>query len=646
MAKVKTVPHDLDYVKKNLQQFFEEGIFARDERQRDIDKAQRLYDKEYENQDLPDDVIFYPTAHNEASEIQRSSSQSFANTDDLMRVMPLSRNATEIEDKVATAQEDIARIKLGDNQWFNKSVFVDRTTQQGVISAPKAYVGWKREYEEFEVMTGQRTEVDPDTGERITFPVTRTERRMITNRFDPRPVDDSNLLWDTNIKEWARIHEDGWAMEINIRLNQGQLMRMVDSDGFDPAVVAEMVKAGPADEQDNTRRTKDARQGYKDQIPRAKDNKTYRVIQFFGWMSLKENGKHKFVKIVASQDFHHVLLKPTDSDMHLYRWLNGKPMIPYVVGYFNPVHDKVEGSPLIMKMYELQQEENAMRNFIRRSAEQDLHSTFAIKRGSGLDIHSMQDGSVSTVVWTDTDVRQAMAEFPHRDTTGSGFNDLALLDKDRQRTFGNTDMSMGIADPSQNDTATGATLAHQSANQVKFYFISRYGETFYEVVMQMGVELAVQFTTREEYARYNIAIPEGVNRQALYQTMKLKVDTARGAMSTQARKNAAIENYILTQQVIKYMAAVGFVMPPKFLAAPLHFYKQVLTFNGEHAQNKYLPDIDEIIRLSQARAEQTQNEVNEARQNEQKLAEAAVQEGGRRGAQLAREQLANSGGTI
>jgi hypothetical protein len=646
MAKIKTVPHDIDYVKKNLQAYFEEGIYARDERQKEIDKAQRLFDRVYKNQDLPDDVIFYPTAHNEASEIQRSTAQSFANTDDLTAVMPLSRRATTIEDQVARAQQDIARIKLGDNQWFNKSVFVDRTTQQGVISAPKAFIGWKREREEFEVLLGHRKDIDPDTGEELLIPITRTQTRIVTNRFDPRPVEDANLIWDTNIKEWARVHENGWAMELNIRVNRGQLLRMVDTDDFDPAVVQEMVLAGADDQRDNSRRTKTVRSTKRDMIPRAEDNKTFRLVQFYGWMSLQEDAAPRFVKIVADQEFHHILLKPTEDPRHVYRWLNGKPMVPYVVGYFVPVHNEVAGYPLINKMYELQQEENAMRNFIRRSAEQDLHSTYAIKRGSGLDIHSMQDGGVSTVVWTDVDVRSSMAEFPHRDTTGSGFNDLALLDKDRQRTFGNTDASMGISDPSQNDTATGATLAHQSANQVKFYFISRYGETFYEPVMQMGLELSVQFTTREEYARYNIEIPEGVDRQALYQTMKLKVDTARGAMSVQARKNNAIENFILTQQLIKYMASVGFVLPPQFLAAPLHFYKQVLTFNGEHAQDKYLPPIEEIIALSKQRNDQNQAELSQQQAQERQLAEAAVAEGGRRGAQLAREQLAASGGAV
>jgi len=640
MAKTKSLPHDIEYVRDNLQQFFNEGVHARDQRQDAIDQAQRLWDKVYENTDLPDDVIFYPTAHNEAAEIQRATAASFANTDDLTSVLPLSRRATVFEDSVAQAQQDIARIKLGDNQWFNKSVFVDRTTQQGVISAPKAFVGWRRETEEIETLVGQRTEIDPDTGEELLIPITRTETRIITNRFDPRPVEDGNLLWDTNIKEWARIHENGWAFEINIRVNSGQLMRMVDSDDFDPAVVKEMIMAGPDDQEDDTRKKNT------DPTPRANDNKTFRIVQFFGWMSLKEDGKPKFVKIVASQDFKYILLKPTDSPRHVYRWLNGKPMIPYVVGYFIPRHDRVEGYSIINQLYELQQEENAMRNFIRRSAEQDLHSTFAIKRGSGLDIHSMQDGSQSTVVWTDADVRQAMAEFPHRDTTGSGFNDLALLDKDRQRTLGNTDMSMGIADPSQNDTATGATLAHQSANQVKFYFISRYGETFYEPVMQMGLELSVQFTTQEEYQRYNIEIPQGVDRRQLYQTMKLKVDTARGSMSTQARKNAAIENFILTQQLIKYMASVGLVLTPEFLASPLHFYKQVLTFNGEHAQNKYLPEVEQIIKLSQEKFKQNKQQLQDAQAKEQQLAEAAVREGGARGAQLAREKLAASGGQM
>ena len=638
-VQISTLDFDKMFLARNLEQFYKEGDAARLNRQGDIDKATRMWNKEYENTDLPDDAIYYPMARNEASEIQRSCSQSFSQTDELTTVKPAGKRGTGQAGEIADAQADLMEIAVGDDSWFNKTKFLDDTTLQGVISgAPKGCVTWRQEFEEEEVLVGETTEIDPETGLEQTFPQFETRRRMTVNRPDIRYIDDDSLLWDPYKYAWPEVWESGWVMELNILKTAAELRRLVDTEGYDSEAVEGLIGTGQAI--DETRDDEEV-------IPTAQDNQRYELRQFYGWISLTPDARDtKFCKIVTDRDFKYFVLKPTDDELHVYRWLDNRPMIPYTVGYLTPRLGRIHGYSVILLLYELQQEENAMRNMIRRSAEQDLHSVYAVRRGSGLDVNSMQNRTSGAVVWTDGDVRTAMAEFPHRDTTGSGLNDLAVLEKDKQRTLGNTDRSMGISDPSQGDTATAAMLETNAANAVKFFFISRYGQMFLEPIMLMATVQSIQFATPQQLQDYGIELPQGMTRKDLYQNLKIKVDSARGATNVVAKKKQAIENNIFMQQLILYMAKVGFVMPPELLAAPMHFMKKALSYNGEPAPDQYVPDIKKLVELSKQKAQSDQQRMQQAQQQEAQLQSQVIGEASAAGERVARDQITAAGGNI
>ncbi len=604
MSEVKKF--DKEYVTNTLNKYYSEGTDALEDRKTVYDNAERIWEREYENEDVPDDSIYYPTTRNDTAEIQRSIAQVYSSTEDIVDIKPKRNGAPEEVGLIAEAHKKLYNDKVDDSQYESRSRFPDDVTLQLVkLGGAIGKWSWIRKtepvYEEQQVIQEDMSVEDV---------IVQVGERIVENRPKREYINHERLIWDTNATSWTDVR---WVMEIELEKTAGQLFEMVETHGFDEKTVKEFLKDNPGGESNVDEDTA---------VSKADANKTYELREFWGWISLDRDGyRQEFVRFITDKTFEYFFLGPIKHpDKNIYRYLDGQPMIPYQVGYASPKEGEIVGDSLILLSKELQQEENCLRNAIRRSAEQDLHSIFAIRRGSGIDANKLANREQGAIIWTNDDPSKSAREFPHSDTTVSGIRDLELNKMDRQKTYGNTSFNMGIEDPSQPDSATGLALMQNSSNRIKNYFIMRFNDSFYEPFAYKGLCMIVQYTTTSEYKELGVNMPR--SRLMTGQT-RIKVDTDTAATSKIAQKKNMTENYFLVQQAISYASQAGLVLPPKLLEAPIKILKKIVELNGDPASGKYIPDAEEIIKMSrqfeQKKQQMQQQQTQEIKQKEQQM---------------------------
>lgn len=628
MPESKSVSYSEEHLVNVLKQYYNEGEDALQNRKDTYDDAEKMFDMQFRNTELPDDTIYYPTAHNNGAQIQRAIAQTFIGSRDILRVKPRYSGASQEEGIIAKAQNKILNASINDQIFMNKTVFIDKTSLQGVIyGAPHGYVKWEREVVE-EPVYEDRNVVDEDTGimERKRVQV-GTRKRITENRLRFGHVEENDLLWDTNADKTGMWEDVSWVMRINIRKTANELRDMIYTEGFNESAVNDLIEHGASDshydDNDST------------EPHRAEDNRTFNLVEFYGYIKLKpEDVEKTFVKIVAEQDTWEILLEPKNGKDYIPTDLKGNPMIPYQVGYLYPKDDSIVGESLMLIAEGLMKEENAMRNAIRKSAENDLHSVWVAKRGSGMDVDKLKNRSQDVVVWSDdVDARQALQEYPHKNTVGSGFGDLDILRRDWQMTYGNTDYTMGINDPSITDTASGIYQMTNAANTIVYFYISRYAETFLEPLLYKGLVMAIKYLTPQQLVSMGIdkEFATWENREKLFNAMRLSINTERGATSKMAKIKQKTQVYFLLQQAVGYCAKVGLVIPPEMMYAPINVLRDLLELHGEENALGMIPGVKRIQDLSQkrfnAQKKQQQQQSAERRQIIQTLIENADRAG-------------------
>ncbi len=622
-----------DHVKKVLNEYYDEGIDKLDERIETYNKAIKMYRKEYRNKNLPDDSIYYPLGRNEIAEIQRSMSDTYAQTDDMVSIKPEESDADSFVGFIADAQDKIFNRKLNDKIWYNKQKFLDDATlQAGILGTPHAVAGWKQK---FEPVFRDSIETDPVTGQSVSVQV-EVGQRLISNLPTIDWLYHEDLIWDSNATVWEKRR---WAMRTNIYKTAGEMWGLVDSDDVDPKLITQFLEEKTPGVKANLNR-----EGHK-----SKWNDLYELRELWGYITLQEHQtKQKFVRILTDSDFEFFFVSSAEDDdkPNMYFDLKGNPMDPFQIGYVIPKIGEPDGESPILSFEELQMEENDRRNAVRVSAQQDTHSIFALRKGSGVDENQLNNRSSGAVIWVDGDPRSYVQEFPHRDTTGSSLNDLELVKQDKHRTFGNTDFNMGISAPSDPETATGQAIMSNSSSGPKFALIKRFGKTFLEPLYSKILAMSIRFTTDEELAEYGIQFPPGIDREVLYRKMNLTINAERGATSKGVKKQQAIENSFLCQQVIMYAAKVGLVITPAMMGAPIHFLKIALENNGEPSSDRYIPDMEEILELSKKRFQQGQKAQKDTAQQQSDIVNRGIANAEQKGADAASQIISQQGGSV
>jgi hypothetical protein len=612
--------YDETFVKKQLQDFYDEGYSELDNRKGDFEKAEKIFNCVYRTEGLPNDTIYYPSIKNEVMQLIRDISQTYSPIEDLVAVKPETENADPFAAEVADIQEKILNGKLNDKSWRNRNVLIHKTALQGgIYGSPYAYVSWERKEIEEPIYREVRT-VGEDGFPKMVREKTGAKKRIVRNYPIIKRIPEDSLIWDTNHDEWSEID---WAMRIEIKKTDRELLEMVETQDLNKKNVDEMLAWGQRESSDNIAG---------EFTPKADDNEQWKIVEFYGWMKLTEDGESKFVRIIADSGFNYLLLPPNNSAEHVHTWLDGRPMIPYVVGYLYPKLDSITGESLTLLGESFQKEENSLRNAARRSAESDLHSIWGVRRGSGVDHHDLRNRQNNRFIWTNGDPRVSLAEFPHHDTTGSAHRYMEFNKRDKQQTYGNTDYKIGINDPSITDTASGIWQMTNAANSVSMFFIKCYNDTFLEPLFERVMHMSVKYITDEELREY------GYTREQYDFYMKrnstktrLVIDADRGATTVLAKRTMATQNYFLSQEAVKYALGTGLVLPPRAMVAPFRILKRLYELNGEKASDIYLPEPEEILELSQryaqAQAQQEQQQQEQARQGIDNALQGSMEKG-------------------
>jgi hypothetical protein len=173
---------------------------------------------------------------------------------------------------------------------------------------------------------------------------------------------------------------------------------------------------------------------------------------------------------------------------------------PFVKGTYIPAENSFYGIGIPEILEGLQNNLNEIFNQRNDNISFALNKPVTIKKGAGINAKKMtlKPGGVFT---TDEDIDSSIRFMDIADYTGNSFRHLADIERWSQEASGVTNLTMGIADPSQNDTASGMAMLQRASGE-RFMGIARNLEnTVFKEILKFYYQLDYQFLEEDEEVR-------------------------------------------------------------------------------------------------------------------------------------------------